>query len=52
MVDNGSAQPVDPRLIESFGGTLRIERIDAAPPSPVRAANPGSVSPRATSSAS
>jgi len=41
VVDNGSAVPVDPSLVEGFGGQLRLERIDPAPPSPVRAANHG-----------
>ena len=40
VVDNGSPAPVDPTLVE-FGGHLRLERIDPAPPSPVRAANLG-----------
>jgi hypothetical protein len=41
VVDNGSAAPVDPALVSSFGGNLRLERIEPAPPSPVRAANHG-----------
>src|SRR4030081_688031 len=41
VVDNGSEQPIDPRLIETFHGHLRVERLDPAPPSPVRAANHG-----------
>ncbi len=41
VVDNGSAAPVEPELIAEFGGHLRVERIDPAPPSPVRAANRG-----------
>jgi hypothetical protein len=41
VVDNGSAEPVDPVLTTDFGGRLRLERIDPAPPSPVRAANHG-----------
>jgi hypothetical protein len=41
VVDNGSEQPVDARLIETFEGHLRVERLDPAPPSPVRAANHG-----------
>jgi hypothetical protein len=40
VVDNGSAVPVDPSAVP-FAGTLRIERIDPAPPSPARAANHG-----------
>ena len=39
VVDNGSACPVDPSLVSGFGGNLRLERIDPAPPSPVRAAS-------------
>lgn len=41
VIDNGSATPVDPSLVAQFGGHLRIERIDPAPPSPVHAANHG-----------
>jgi hypothetical protein len=41
VVDNGSAQPVDPGLVARFHGRLRLERIDPAPPSPARAANRG-----------
>jgi Glycosyl transferase family 2 len=41
VVDNGSARPVDPDLVASFEGHLRLERIDPAPPSPARAANHG-----------
>ena len=41
VVDNGSREPVDRDLIASFGGHLRVERIDPAPPSPARAANLG-----------
>jgi hypothetical protein len=41
VVDNGSRERVDPDLIASFGGHLRVERIDPAPPSPARAANLG-----------
>jgi hypothetical protein len=41
VVDNGSAHPVDPELVAGFGGELRLERIDPAPPSPARAANHG-----------
>jgi hypothetical protein len=41
LVDNGSPKPVDPDLITRFDGQLRLERIDAAPPSPARAANHG-----------
>jgi len=41
VVDNGSPQPVDPSLVAGFGGRLRVERLDPAPPSPARAANHG-----------
>jgi hypothetical protein len=41
VVDNGSPQPVDPSLVGAFGGRLRVERLDPAPPSPARAANHG-----------
>jgi hypothetical protein len=41
VVDNGSDPPVGPHLTASFSGNLRIERMDPAPPSPVRAANLG-----------
>jgi glycosyltransferase involved in cell wall biosynthesis len=41
VVDNGSSQPVDPLLVARFGGCIRLERIDPAPPSPARAANHG-----------
>jgi glycosyltransferase involved in cell wall biosynthesis len=41
VVDNGSPQPVDPDLVAGFGGRLRLERIEPAPPSPARAANHG-----------
>jgi glycosyltransferase involved in cell wall biosynthesis len=41
VVDNGSSVPTDPGLVAAFGGHLRVERLDPAPPSPVRAANHG-----------
>jgi glycosyltransferase involved in cell wall biosynthesis len=41
VVDNGSAEPVDPGLITGFEGQLRLERINPAPRSPARAANHG-----------
>jgi hypothetical protein len=41
VVDNGSTPAVGPELAASFGGRLRLERIDPAPPSPARAANRG-----------
>jgi glycosyltransferase involved in cell wall biosynthesis len=41
VVDNGSPQSLEPDLVVSFDGRLRLERIDPAPPSPARAANHG-----------
>lgn len=41
VVDNGSPEPVPAALAATFPGTLRVERIDPAPSSPVRAANHG-----------
>lgn len=41
VVDNGSSEPVDPTVAARFGGRIRVERIDPAPPSPARAANHG-----------
>jgi hypothetical protein len=41
VVDNGSTPPVDPDLLGTFEGRLRLERILPAPPSPARAANHG-----------
>jgi hypothetical protein len=41
VVDNGSPTPVDPALIQRFGGAIRLLRIDDAPPSPAHAANVG-----------
>lgn len=41
VVDNGSPRPVDPAVVERFSGTLRVLRLDPAPPSPARAANAG-----------
>jgi glycosyltransferase involved in cell wall biosynthesis len=41
VVDNGSTPPVSRELAASFGGRLRLERIDPAPLSPARAANRG-----------
>jgi hypothetical protein len=40
VVDNGSSEPVD-ALVASFPGNARLIRLDAAPPSPARAANDG-----------
>ena len=39
VVDNGSKGPLDPALASRVGSAVRIERLDPAPPSPVRAAN-------------
>ncbi len=41
VVDNGSPDPVPADLADTFPGTLRIERLDPAPASPVQAANHG-----------
>ena len=41
VVDNGSSRPVDPAIADSFDGSLRVERLDPAPPSPAHAANVG-----------
>jgi hypothetical protein len=41
VVDNGSPSPIDPALLASFPGRLRVERLDPAPPSPAHAANVG-----------
>ncbi|MDQ1509622.1 MAG: hypothetical protein QOG50_1466 [Actinomycetota bacterium] len=41
LVDNGSPEPLDATMLESFGGRLRTTRIDPAPPAPARAANLG-----------
>lgn len=41
VVDNGSPEPVDPALLERFGGAIRLLRIEDAPPSPAHAANRG-----------
>jgi hypothetical protein len=41
LVDNGSPRPVDDSLLRDFPGTVRYERIENAPPSPVMAANRG-----------
>lgn len=41
VVDNGSSEPVDPAVLGAFAGTVRLERIDPAPPSPAGAANRG-----------
>ena len=32
VVDNGSAEPVDQRLIDAFEGQIRSIRLDPAPP--------------------
>jgi hypothetical protein len=41
VVDNGSPEPVDPTLIDSFAGSARLLRLDDARPSPAHAANLG-----------
>lgn len=41
LIDNGSRHPVDPALLDGFGGRIRLERLDPAPPSPAPAANLG-----------
>jgi glycosyltransferase involved in cell wall biosynthesis len=41
VVDNGSAEPLDAAMLESFPGTVRSVRVDPAPPTPARAANLG-----------
>jgi len=41
VVDNGSNPPVDPYMLASLPGNLRLIRIDPAPPSPAHAINRG-----------
>jgi glycosyltransferase involved in cell wall biosynthesis len=41
LVDNGSPEPLDAAVADSFGGRVRSVRIDDAPPGPARAANLG-----------
>jgi len=41
LVDNGSPEPLDGAMLDSFDGRLRTTRIDPAPPTPARAANLG-----------
>ncbi|MBX3314997.1 MAG: glycosyltransferase [Actinobacteria bacterium] len=41
VVDNGSPEPVDQALLDGFDGTIRLLRVDDAPPSPAHAANLG-----------
>ena len=41
VVDNGSDNPLDERLIAALPGNFRLIRIDAAPPSPAHAINVG-----------
>ena len=41
VVDNGSPEPIDQSVLDSFPGQLRSVRIDPAPPTPARAANLG-----------
>ncbi|HEY1078290.1 MAG TPA: methyltransferase [Fontimonas sp.] len=40
-VDNGSAQPLDPKMVAGFGANFQLVRIDPAPPSPAHAINVG-----------
>ncbi len=41
VVDNGSAPPLDPAMVEQLPGHFRLIRIDPAPPSPAYAVNRG-----------
>jgi len=41
VVDNGSPEPLHEASLAGFPGRLRVQRIDAAPPSPAHAANVG-----------
>ena len=41
LVDNGSPEPLDAAMIDSFPGRVRTTRIDPAPRTPARAANLG-----------
>ena len=41
VVDNGSPEPLDRAMLDTFGGRLRSTRIDPAPPTPAGAANLG-----------
>src|SRR6184192_2570061 len=41
LVDNGSTKPLDEATLAAFPGSLRVVRVDPAPPSPARAANLG-----------
>lgn len=41
VVDNGSPEPIQPRLVERHGAGFRLLRIDDASPSPVAAINAG-----------
>jgi glycosyltransferase involved in cell wall biosynthesis len=41
VVDNGSPTPVPASVADAFGGSIRLVRLDPAPPSPARAANHG-----------
>ncbi|MEJ7585661.1 MAG: glycosyltransferase family A protein [Acidimicrobiales bacterium] len=41
VVDNGSTVAVEDALVRRFAGSVRVIRIDPAPPSPARAANVG-----------
>jgi glycosyltransferase involved in cell wall biosynthesis len=41
LIDNGSPDPLDPTILDSFSGQLRTTRIDPAPRTPARGANLG-----------
>jgi hypothetical protein len=41
LIDNGSARPLDEKMLAAHPGRLRSVRVDPAPPSPARAANLG-----------
>jgi hypothetical protein len=41
VVDNGSAPPFDPKLLDGLSGNFRLIRIDHASPSPAQAVNRG-----------
>lgn len=46
VVDNGSPQPLDGDMVESFGDRFRLIRVDDAPPSPVDAINQAAAAAR------
>ena len=41
VVDNGSPEPLDPAIVDGFGGRIRTARVDPAPHYPAPAANLG-----------